>query len=406
MGNEMTRRRLIQLGFAGAGAVALPSALVGCSSSSSTSTAAPSTTANEIDALLTAARTEGKLNLIAVSNGPDSPYRAVIDQFVDATKLKIDFQSPDAGSGMEVDAARDLKGKPNQPDVIDVGLSSILQAKDDGLLDSFTPDNWATIPNSAKDADGYWLSSYYALLGIVSNPTLLGDNEIPTSFDDLLQLKGGVKMGFPGDPRTTKDAGPLASASAFGAVWTAALAQGGSLDDIGPGIDFLAELAHRGTFDPQMVGIVATVGGGAPVPITMLIGSEFLFARSKLKAAKPDQDLQMRIVNADKLYPTLYAQALVNKSPHPYAAKLWLQHLISDEGAKGFLKGGMVPTRFPVLLQQGTVSEKNLAAFEDFGLPAKTLAKSLAAVQIPSVDQVSAAQDAVNTRWGPDVRGD
>ena len=49
------------------------------------------------------------------------------------------------------------------------------------------------------------------------------------------------------------------------------------------------------------------------------------------------------------MYGGFYAQGVVNDSPHPSCAKLWIEHILCDEGALGYLEGGAMPARFAEL---------------------------------------------------------
>ncbi|HET8930502.1 MAG TPA: extracellular solute-binding protein, partial [Acidimicrobiales bacterium] len=324
-----------------------------------------------------------------------------LDQFEKYSGLKVNLAEPLAGSGMELDTAREQKGKPTQPDVIDVGMSYAITAADEGLLTRSLPDGWTDVPSAVKDADGLWVSSYYGLVGIVSNPAMLDGGEPPATPEDLKNLPDGVKLALPGDPRTTEAAGPLASAASFAAVWTVALALEGSFDDIGPGIDFFAELADDEIFDPGLLGISETMASG-DVGVTML--NNFDFARTVSSMAKSGADAapEMKIIPAETRYPSFYAQCAVVGSPHPDAAQLWLAYLLSEEGAKAFLQGGAVPTRFPALYKAGALTDDDLGKVADLGLAAADLAE----LTVPIPTQVDAAQKLVNERWGPDVKGE
>ena len=48
----------------------------------------------------------------------------------------------------------------------------------------------------------------------------------------------------------------------------------------------------------------------------------------------------------DGVYGSYYAQGVVADSPHPNAARLWIEHILSDEGALAFLEGGAIPARY------------------------------------------------------------
>ena len=95
----------------------------------------------------------------------------MIDGFKAKYGLTVNELNPDAGSGDEIEAIKANKGNkgPQAPDVIDVGLSFGPSAKADGLLQPYKVATWDTIPDSAKDADGYWYGDYYGVLAFEVN---------------------------------------------------------------------------------------------------------------------------------------------------------------------------------------------------------------------------------------------
>jgi putative spermidine/putrescine transport system substrate-binding protein len=98
-------------------------------------------------------------------------------------------------------------------------------------------------------------------------------------------------------------------------------------------------------------------------------------------------------VPTDGVYGGYYAQGVVADSPHPNAAKLWIDHIISDEGALGYIEGGAIPARFAALEASGKITEdmkKNL--------PSASLLEGL---KFPSQAQIAAAKDILSKQWGP-----
>ena len=98
-------------------------------------------------------------------------------------------------------------------------------------------------------------------------------------------------------------------------------------------------------------------------------------------------------VPTDGVYGGYYAQGVVAGSPHPNAAKLWIDHIISDEGALGYIQGGAIPARFAALEAAGKITEdmkKNL--------PAASLLEGL---KFPSQAQIAAAKEVLAKQWGP-----
>lgn len=406
IGSELSRRTLLRVGVIGLGAVALGPLASACSSSSTTKAAPTSTTAKAtgpFDELLAGAKSEGGLNLIAVPDGAGSYYAEVLAGFREMSGIDPATEHPEAGSENELTEVRDNVGKPGQPDVIDVGVSHAIDATGEGLLASFTPEGWSEIPSAAKDPDGHWVATYYGLIGIVSNPGLLGDVAPPASLDDLRNLPPDL-LGFSGDPRTAEaagDRGVLSSAEAFAAVWTVALANGGSLDDIGPGIDFFAELVESGVLDPGTIAIPSQLASG-DAAISMINNFAFARADSTLRNDHGGDGLVMHFIGSDRLFPNYAAQAVVADSPHPDAARLWVSYLISDDGARAFLQGGAIPVRFATLHADDAVGDEDLANLGGDGVTAE----QLAGIEFPLPSQIVAAQKVVDERWGPEVMGE
>ncbi len=61
-------------------------------------------------------------------------------------------------------------------------------AVEDGLIESYVPENSSFIPDALKDPDGVWTGIYVGALGFCSNPEMLSElgAEAPTSWQDLL----------------------------------------------------------------------------------------------------------------------------------------------------------------------------------------------------------------------------
>ena len=133
-------------------------------------------------------------------------------------KSPINELNPDAGSGDEIEAIKankDNKG-PQAPDVIDVGLSFGPSAKAEGLIQPYKVSTWDSIPDSAKDAEGFWYGDYYGVLAFEVNKDLV--KNVPADWADLLKAEYANSVALAGDPR--------ASNQAIQGVYAAGLSQG------------------------------------------------------------------------------------------------------------------------------------------------------------------------------------
>ncbi len=132
--------------------------------------------AGNMDALIAAAKEEGTLTTIALPHDWCN-YGEVIDGFKAKYGLEVNELNPDAGSGDEVEAIKankDNKG-PQAPDVIDVGFAFGDSSKKDQLIQPYKVSTWDTIPDDAKDADGYWYGDYYGVLSFLVNTDVQPD---------------------------------------------------------------------------------------------------------------------------------------------------------------------------------------------------------------------------------------
>src|SRR5436190_17502483 len=151
--------------------------------------------------LVAAAKKEGQLTTIALPHDWCG-YGDVIAGFkAKYPEITINELNPDAGSGDEVEAIKankDNKG-PQAPDVIDVGLSFGPSAKKDGLIQAYKVSTWDTIPDSAKDADGFWTGDYYGVMAFLVNTDIV--TKVPTSWAELKASDYANAVALAGDPR-------------------------------------------------------------------------------------------------------------------------------------------------------------------------------------------------------------
>jgi len=115
-----------------------------------------------------------------------------------------------------------------------------------------------------------------------------------------------------------------------------------------------------------------------------------------LKAAIEDAGFTVEVnFPSDGVYGGYYAQGVVKDSPHQACGKLWIEHILSNEGALGYLQGGAMPARYAAVDEAGAISAEDKA-----NLPPADL---LAQVQFLTEEQTAAADAAIQENWGPMV---
>jgi len=328
--------------------------------------------------LVAAAKAEGELTVIALPHDWCG-YGAVIDGFKAKYGLKVNELNPDAGSGDEVEAIKankDNKG-PQAPDVIDVGLSFGPSAKADKLIQPYKVSTWDSIPDSAKDADGYWYGDYYGVMAFEVNKDLV--KESPKDWSDLLKPEFANMVALAGDPRTANQA--------ISAVFAAGLS--GSKGDVAKagqaGLDFFKDLNAKGNFVP-VIGKSAPLAQGT-TPIILRWDYNALADRDTLKG-NPPVDV---VIPASGVVAGVYVQAISAYAPHPSAAKLWMEYLYSDEGQLGWLKGYCHPIRFNDLAKNGKVPQDLLDKLP----PADAYTKAV----FPTLDEQGAYKETITKNW-------
>jgi ABC-type Fe3+ transport system substrate-binding protein len=332
-----------------------------------------------MDALVEAAKEEGTLNVIALPRDWAN-YGEMLDTFSEKYGIEINEATPLGSSQDEVNAVTSQKGQERAPDVLDLGTSFAKQAAAQDLLAPYQVETWDDIPENQKDPDGLWYNDYGGFISIGCNASVIA--ECPTSFEALLdpQYKGQVAL----------NGNPTQAAAAFSGVWAAALANGGSLDDIGPGIDFFVDVKEAGNFNPVEITPATVQSGETPLAIDW----DYVNAGLTETLSADGVDWQIN-VPSDGVFGSYYSQAISKFAPHPAAARLWEEFLYSDEGQNIWLKGLSRPVRLDAMTEAGTVDEEAAA-----GLPEVD-----GEVEFPDDEQQTAAQKVVADRWNAEISG-
>jgi len=291
-----------------------------------------------MDALVTVAKAEGKLNVIALP--PDwTNYGNIIKAFTAKYGIAIDSSNPDGSSQDEINAVKQLGTQERAPDVLDLGQT--FANSNTALFAPYKVATWDTIDAGTKDPNGAWVNDYGGFISIGCNSKLVAT--CPTTIADLAKPRYKGQVALNGDPTQ--------AASAFASVWAGALANGGTLDNITPGVTFFGGLAKSGNLlkiDPNS----ATIQSGQ-TPIVLDWDYLNVTETEKNKAAF---DWKVA-VPSDGLFAQYYAQAINKNAPHPAAARLWQEFLYSDEGQNLWLAGKARPVRLVAMTTANTADK-------------------------------------------------
>jgi putative spermidine/putrescine transport system substrate-binding protein len=326
-------------------------------------------------ALIAAAKSEGQLNVITLPANWAN-YGTIMKDFTAKYGIKINDANPDGSSQDEINAMVQLKGQSRAPDVLDMGTAFAIKADQQKLLAKYEVAAWNDIPAAEKSSDGTWYGDYggYVAIGYDSKKVTVA----PTSFKDLTKPIYKHEVAINGNPTQ--------ASAAFSAVYAAALAHGGSLGNINPGIAYFASLKKDGNFVPVTAGPTTVQSGQTPI----VIWWDYLLA-SEIGATDPGFKI---VIPTDASYAAYYDQAINATAPDPAAARLWEEYLYSVTGQNLWLQGKARPVELPTMVANGTVDKAANAALP----PAPSTP-----LQFPTQAQESAAENVVAKQWAAKV---
>ena len=330
-------------------------------------------TAASLREIVAEARREGRLNTIALP--PDwANYGEIMQTFSRKYGIPITNDNPDASSAQENQAVRSLKGDPRAPDVLDVSPAFAIAGANEGLYARYFTRNFKKVPRAMKDGRGFWIADYWGVVSFGVNTAVVPN--VPRTWNDLLKPEYRNKVALNGSP--------LSSGSAIAGVFSAALANGGSLSNVGPGIDFFARLKSAGNFIPVQATPQTIASGQTPIVVDwdyLNLAYVKEFPSAKIKVSIPSTGV----------YGAYYCQAINATAPHPWAARLWQEFLYSDQGQLLWLKGYSHPALFTDLANRKVIPKNLLNA-----LPAPAV---YAKVRFANSKQNTDARAKITAEW-------
>jgi iron(III) transport system substrate-binding protein len=170
-----------------------------------------------------------------------------------------------------------------------------------------------------KDKDGFYTSLYMAVHGLAYNPKLVPKNELPRSYDDLLNPKWKGKLGL-------EDA-------AY--VWFVNVLKSKGEKQ---GIEYMRRLAKQDISLRSGTTLLVNLVAAGELPMAIDLYAENI-ERSKKGGAPVDWvAFEPTIVHT-------IAGGINRNAPHPNASKLFMDFLLSEEGQRIYLAESQQPTR-------------------------------------------------------------
>jgi putative spermidine/putrescine transport system substrate-binding protein len=333
----------------------------------------PAAAAGPTQELLDAAKRDGVLTTMSLSHDR-CDYGEVIRLFTERYGIAVNELNPIGDAGDQIDAIVATKDNPGPqtPDVIDVSMATALDNRE--LLEPYRVSTWESIPTALKDPDGAWYGAYFGTLAFETNTNLIADP--PHDWPDLLDPALRGKVGLAGDPR--------GSNLAMETVYAAALANGGTATDVEPGLTFFKRLVDLGNLSPTIARSNTIDQGVTPIAIRWTYT-----ALAHRDAAAGDPGIEVTVPSSGGVGGA-FIQAINRYAPHPNAARLWIEHLLSDEGQRLLMEGSCTPARIADLTARGALPEGLLPGHPD---PSR--------VTFPSPADLETASTMITQGWGP-----
>ena len=353
-----------------------------------------------MDALVAAAKKEGKLNVITLPRDWAN-YGEAMDLFSKAFGIKITDDNPDGSSAYEIQTVRTAPAS-KVPDAVDVGIT--YGADNANLFSPYKVQNWKDITPAYKDANGRWYGDYAGVIALSYDTSI---PKAPTSFNDLKDpaFKNMVAIG--GDPSGAQEA--------LMSVFAANLANGGTTANVQTGIDYFKALKASGNFVTVLANGQNLLAGAYKVSFSWSFNGPGAVAT----AAKAGKTIKYVIPSDAVIKGTPYIMAIPFNAPHPAAARLWTEFLYSENKGKGsttigstkgmtgskifaainggqniWIAGGALPIEYDAMVAKGT----NAAAPAGYGIPAG------AKIVTPSPADQDAAKALLKAQW-PAIAG-
>ena len=209
-----------------------------------------------------------------------------------------------------------------QSDVID-GISTVVPLKRAGYVLKWTPDAAKSYPAQYKDAEGYWVANNLYFLTAGFNTSLVPRGTEPRTYEALLDPKWRGKMAWSTSP--TSSGGP-------GFIGTVLTEMGEA-----KGMAYLRELSKQK---------IANIGSSARVVLDQTIAGEYpvalqIFNHHTVISAKKGAPVDW--IKMEPVTGSLSVISVHKNAPHPNAAKLLVDFIISREGQQIFRDAGYLP---------------------------------------------------------------
>jgi putative spermidine/putrescine transport system substrate-binding protein len=241
---------------------------------------------------------------------------------------EVEMTYNDLGSAATVVALDKARNRP-QADTAYYFAGSAVDASKKGVVAPFRPVNFDKLPALYRHPEGEWFVIHQLTVAFLVNTKLI--KAVPETWADLLKPEYKNSIVYL-DPRSTGQGQVLTFAANF--------ANGGDMDNVKPGVEYLAKLHKAGN-------VLRTLG---TTPYAQFLKGEIPiwigYENDGLKAKFQDGmgDGIAVVLPKEATVAAPYAISLVKNGPNPNSGKLWLNYIMTNEGQTTFAEGFVRPS--------------------------------------------------------------
>ena len=272
-------------------------------------------------ALIAAAKKEGTVvwYTTQIVDQIARPAAAMFEKIYPGIKVRLSRTNATTAA---IKILQENRAGKNQSDVFD-GTVTVVPLKKEGYVLKYLPDAAKDYPPQYKDPEGYWIATNIYVLTPAFNTRSIPVGQEPKNFQALLDPKYRGKMVW---------AASLSSSAATGFIGTV-------LDEMGEdkGIAYLRQLQQQR---------VASIDVSARQVLDQVIAGEYgialqIFNHHAVISAK--KGAPVKWIPVEPATGLLSVVSIPKNAPHPNAAKLFEDFLVSKEGQKAYQAAEYLP---------------------------------------------------------------
>jgi iron(III) transport system substrate-binding protein len=272
-------------------------------------------------ALIEAAKKEGEINWYStqIISQLVRPVTAAFEKKYPGIKVRYTRAN---ATEVAVKILNESRAGRVQSDLFD-GTTTVVPLKKEGFVLQWLPDAAKDYPADVKDKDGYWIANNLFIITPGFNTSLVPRGSEPKTYQDLLNPKWRGKLAWNGFP----------TSSGLGGFVGTVLTEMGREQ----GMAYLRELSKQN---------VANLRGSAREVLDQVIAGEYAVALQIFNHHAVISARKGAPVDWIKMEPatgTLSVLSIHKNAPHPNAAKLLVDFIISKEGQEVFRDADYIP---------------------------------------------------------------